>query len=158
MKKSLKLPWIAFLSFFFVLSSCSSSDDNNEPETFIKFKINDTSYVFLNSISGVADQSLSLNSNTGSGILYPGQTRIAIILPANVLTGSFEISGDFFATHKIIFSSYTFNFDSNTATNGNMIITSNSGPFVRGTFSATVTNASGTTITLTEGEFKGFKD
>lgn len=157
MKKSIKLFWISVLSFFFVLSSCSS-DDNNEPETFIKFKINDTSYLFKDIISGLTDVSLSLNGNNGPGIMNPGDTQMSILLPINVQTGSFEISGDFFASHKIIFSSDPLNFNFDTATNGNMTITSTSGEFVTGTFSATVTNASGTTITLTEGAFKGFKD
>jgi hypothetical protein len=157
LKKSLKISWISFLSFFFVLSSCSS-DDNNEPETFIKFKINGNSYLFKDIISVVTDTSLSLNGNNGQGISNPGDTQLAILLPANVQTGSFEISGDFFASHKIIFSSDPLNFDFDTATNGNMTITSTSGEFVTGTFSATVTNASGSTITLTEGAFKGFKD
>jgi hypothetical protein len=156
MKLTKKLLSICFLGLVLAFSSCSS-DDNGDPETYIKFKINDTSYLFKNIISVETNSSLSLNGNNGSGSSNPGDTQIAILIPADFQLGSFEVSGDFFANHKIIFSSDPLGFNSNAATNGTLNITSTSGEFVKGVFSVTVTNGSGATITLTDGEFKGFK-
>ncbi|MFN3755780.1 MAG: hypothetical protein ACK4RM_02380 [Flavobacterium sp.] len=147
---------ILFLCLVLGFSSCSS-DDNGDPETFIKFKINDTSYLFKDIISVETNSTLSLNGNNGLGISNPGDTQIAVLIPADFQLGSFEVSGDFFANHKIIFSSNPLGFDNNAATNGSLNITSTSGEFVKGVFSVTVTNSSGNTIILSDGEFKGFK-
>lgn len=152
----LRFKSVFLLVIALAVASCSS-DDNNDSETFIKFKIDDTSYFFKDIISAETNVSLSFNGNNGPGISNPGDTQIAILIPADFQLGSFEISGDFFANHKIIFSSDPLEFDFDSASNGNINITSTSGDFVIGTFAATVTNNDGTSITITNGEFKCFK-
>lgn len=135
--------------------SCSS-DDSGNPETYIKFKVDENNYFFKDIITAEAGV-LTLNGNNGQSILDVGTTQIVIQMPLNYQLGTFEVSGDFFANHRILFSSLPLNFNGETATNGIININSISGGFIVGTFSATVTNNIGMTITLINGEFKGFK-
>jgi hypothetical protein len=136
--------------------SCSSDDDSSSnDETYIRFSIDGTDYNFtdiLTAESGV----ITLNGNNGEGFSDPGDTQLALWMPTVLSDGTFDVSNSFEAEYQVSFTSESLAFDFDFAESGTITLTQTSGEFIEGTFTATITNADDTTITITDGEFRGY--
>ncbi len=138
------------------LQSCSSDDSNDGlSDTYIRFTIDGTAYDFKDIITAES-LAITLNGNNGEGLTNVGDTQISIYLPLVIEIGSFDIDpGAFDGDYKVAFSSEPLGFDFDFAEAGNITITSISGDYIEGTFTATITSANDETITLANGTFKG---
>ncbi len=156
--KILKNSLVAILLVFSLgFQSCSSDDDSGSqnPETYIRFSIDGTNYDFediLTAESGV----ITLNGNNGADLTDPGDTQLAIWLPLTIANGTFDVEDGFNAEYQISFTSEPLSFDFDFAESGSITLTQTTGEFIEGTFTATVTNSDNTTITIQNGEFKGY--
>ncbi|WGH75101.1 hypothetical protein P8625_13640 [Tenacibaculum tangerinum] len=139
------------------LQSCSSNDESDvqNPETYIRFTINDTNYEFKDIITAEST-SITLNGNNGEGFSNAGDTQIALWLPLALSNGTFEVEGGFSADYQIAFTSNSLAFDFDFANSGTITVTKSTGEYIEGTFSASITNDDDVTITLTNGAFKAF--
>jgi hypothetical protein len=145
------------LSLFMCFTSCSSDDDSGSqnPETYINFTIDGTSYNFTDIITAESGVT-TLNGNNGEGITNPGDTQIALWFPLNITNGTFDVEDGFSSEYQVSFSSDALSFDFDFAESGSITFTQTSGEYIMGTFSATVTNDDDTTISIENGEFRAY--
>lgn len=137
-------------------TSCDSDDseDGGTQSTYIRFSIANVDYDFKDIISA-ASLSLTLNGNNGEGITNPGDTQISIFFPVEPVLGSFDVEGAFQGDYRVSFSSESMGFDFDFAESGNITVTEITDDFIIGTFSAMITSEDDTSITITNGTFKG---
>ena len=153
--KTIKTTLFAFLAIAtFTLQSCSKDDSGDDSSaTYIRFTIDNTEYDFKDIITAES-LSITLNGNNGEGIANPGDTQITIWLPLEPVVGTVEIDNGFGGINKVSFSSESMGFVFDFAESGSITITKISNDFIEGTFTATITSESDTTINITNGKFK----
>lgn len=157
--KTIKFSLLLFLATAsMTFSSCSKDDAKDETvqsATFIKFSIDGSDYDFKDIISAQSDISMTLNGNNGEGITNAGDIQITVYFPAEPVKGTFDFEGTFGVDHKLSFSSESLGFDFDFAESGSVTITEITDDYISGTFTATITAEDETTITVTNGAFKG---
>lgn len=155
-KTNLRIALIILITSL-TFQSCSSDDDNSaSSDTFIRFTIDGTDYNFENIVTAGSGNSISLNGNNGDGLGDFGDTNLSILFPSTVTNGTYDLDGGFLADYSINFSSEPLNFDFDSADDGTVTFTnSGSGGYFEGTFDATISNGNGSTISVTNGEFRG---
>ena len=157
--KKLKFNLLAVLVIIGLgMSSCSSDDDSNdaqELETFIRFSINGTNFQYEN-IATVESSNVTVNGQNGLSE-DDDYSFASIWFPLGFTAGTYDFSGDFFqdGDYKLNFESNSLNVD-DWATSGSVTITSINSEFIRGTFTATVTDGDGGAVVIENGEFKAF--
>ncbi len=150
MKKILSIAVILF-----TLLSCSSDDSNSRSsDTYIKFTINGTNYNFRDIITAESG-AITINGNNGT-LTNPGDTQLTLWLPLMLSNGTFDVDDSFENPYQISFDSQALNFDFDFAELGTITITQSTGDYIKGTFTATITNSNDQTINITNGEFKAY--
>lgn len=151
MKKILSIAVVLF-----TLLSCSSDDSkSSSQETYIRFSINGTNYEF-NDIITAESGLITINGNNGAGLTNPGDTQLELWIPTALENGTFAVNDGFDSEYLVSFTSEALNFDFDFAESGSITLTQTTGDYIKGTFTATVTNADNTAITINNGEFKAY--
>ncbi|MGB5981532.1 MAG: hypothetical protein WBG46_05260 [Nonlabens sp.] len=137
--------------------SCGSDDDggSQDEDTYIRFTIDGTDYEFID-IASAESLGITLNGNNGEDFFDSGDTSITIWFPINAQTGMFDVDPGISGDYQVSFTSDPLNFDFDFADSGSITLTQVTGEYFEGTFDATITNDLGVTITLQNGEFRGF--
>ena len=150
MKKILSIAVILF-----TLLSCSSDDSSSRSsDTYIKFTINGTNYNFRDIITAESG-AITINGNNGT-LTNPGDTQLTLWLPLMLSNGTFDVDDSFENPYQISFDSESLNFEFDFAELGTITITQSTGDYIKGTFTATITNSNDQTINITNGEFKAY--
>jgi hypothetical protein len=140
------------------MSSCSldDSNDSQDPETFIRYSIDGTNFNYEDNIATVGSNNITINGQNGLSE-DDDYSFMSIWFPLGFTTGTYDFSGDFFQD-----GDYKLNAEINVldvddwATLGSVTITSISSDYIRGTFTATVPDNNGGTVTIENGEFKAY--
>jgi hypothetical protein len=157
--KKLKFNLLALLVVIGLgMSSCSSDDSNDsqDPETFIRYSIDGTNFNYEDNIATVGSNNITINGQNGLSE-DDDYSFMSIWFPLGFTTGTYDFSGDFFQD-----GDYKLNAEINVldvddwATLGSVTITSISSDYIRGTFTATVPDNNGGTVTIENGEFKAY--
>ncbi|KGL64087.1 hypothetical protein [Polaribacter sp. Hel1_85] len=150
------------------MNSCSSNDDGlnemSENELFLNFTLNDEEtkivgdFEVISVFSGDNFMYLSINGNNGLQINDPDYIRLSLIIPnKNVAPGTYSFSGDVFTPDlyhcRLIVDGTTIQ----SLNSGNLIVTSNTGGIIEGTFSGTAT-LNNEVYTITNGSFKAISN
>jgi hypothetical protein len=144
---------LLILPFF---TSCSSDDDaTNLPSggTFIRYTVDGVNYEYSN-IATAQSAGNTINGEIGD----PGDanyTFISIWLPLDLQTGTFTFSGDVFqdGDYKLNLESNPLNITDEWAVSGNVTLETINADVIAGTFTATIFDDDGNSITLENGEF-----
>lgn len=155
----MKLFRLTFYSILlsFALFSCSDDDSpSGGSDTYVRFNANGTDYDFASPSIIQVDGSTTMTIN-GNDALTNGTIteNIQIILPANLSTGSGDVTGGILdpGDYKIIYTSEDLNIDRLAPTTGSINVTSISSEYIEGTFSFSGEQG-GTTVTVTNGSFR----
>ena len=142
------------LPFF---TSCSSDDDDSTPQsgdTFIRHTVDGETFEYTN-IATAQSGNITINGEIGSSG-DANNSFISIWLPLELQTGTFAFSGDPFqdGDHKLKLESNPLNITDEWAISGDITIETVNADVIAGTFTATIFDDDGNSITLENGEFE----
>ena len=157
MKKITHILVAMLLATGVMFQSCSSATNDedpvsNDPETFVRFTADGTTYQYedlgtIGSLRLVIQGQVGLSDDANF-------FQFRLWMPREPAPGTYEIfeNGDY----ELALDSKLLNILNGEASEGTLTLDSVNEHFIRGTFSAVVSNDSGDTVTLTNGEFKAF--
>jgi hypothetical protein len=154
MKAIYSLFLVIFLSSFLACSSDASSDNNND-DVYLKFTANGQNYdIDPQTINSM--QKLIFGQNETSSVV----TRLSLWMPVTPTVASHAITDDT-PTDNNINTLYNAELDLGSETyigiSGTLVVTELTNEHIKGTFTFIGENASGATITISNGSFRAFR-
>ena len=146
MKNIIRLSFLAVLSVG-ILASCAKKDStNNNPPAFVSSMsttLNGTAWTAA-TVSGVANSGTIDISGTSSN-----STQMLITMPSTATPGTYtpSLGGNYDVLYTMTSTDIYY------ISSGSLVVTSNSGGVVVGTFQGTMTDANSNSITCTGGAF-----
>jgi hypothetical protein len=138
-----------------IFLSCSSDDDANPvgQNTFIRYTVDGVTYEYSNIISAVS-AGITLNGQIGADT-DADYSNIAIFLPLDLQIGTYSFSGDIFqdGDYKLNLESNPLNITDEWAVSGDLTIDTVTGTTISGTFTATIFDDDGNSLSMVNGEF-----
>lgn len=156
--KKLKITTISILLLSLPFFTCCSSDDDGSTtqsgNTFIRHTVDGETFDY-NNIATAQSGNITVNGEIGSSG-DANNSFISIWLPLELQTGTFDFSGDPFqdGDYKLNLESNPLNITDEWAVSGNVTIETVNTDVIAGTFTATIIDDDGNSITLENGEFE----
>jgi len=157
MKKITHILVAIVLMTSFGIYSCSSDGARADPvaenpETFLRYTVDETTYQYEN-LGTIGSLRLAIEGRIGEAN-DANFSWIVLGLPREPVPGTYDINKN--GDYELDLDSNPLNIDNGEATQGSVTLSTVSSDFITGTFIAVLTNESGETVTLTDGEFKAF--
>ncbi|QTD39022.1 hypothetical protein JL193_07170 [Polaribacter batillariae] len=147
--------------------SCSANDNEETPSSsdlFIKFTLNNQETDIqgearvISAFSGNNFKQLSINANNNLQLSDPDYVSITLLIPnKDVSPGTYNFSGDVFTSGLYHCRLRVDGATIQSLNTGSLVVTSNTGGIIEGTFSGAATIGS-ETYTVTNGSFRAISD